>query len=158
MFAILYGILTKTQIFGDNDRAGTVSSVVAFLIAFVVIGSTEVVDKLNNLLPQASLLLVIAVLLLMVLAIFGLDPSSEKFGANKTAGWIAALAIIFIFLGIVDMTLGFQIPVIHQLALFMVGESAVAGVSDQAISTLIGLLLVLGVPILIIYLMTKKSS
>ena len=159
VFAIFYGVLLKTEMFGKNtdDKARQISSVVAFASAFFVVASTDVVDAINVLLPQASLLLVLAVLFLLMIQLF--IPKYE-FGEKSKAPWIVAVIILLIFLGILNNALELQIPLIHQATQAMLGQSAGSGTTldSETTSTLLGLLMVIGLPMVIIWLMVRKSS
>lgn len=165
IYAIVYGILLKTQLFGNPQDEGKqpwvkpVSGIVAFSIAFFVVSSTDVVTNINRLIPQSAFMIVIAVLLLMMLSMFGVfNPAATDFWQNSRANWVISIIIIFVFLGVIDAAFNFQIPVIHQLVLLLTGTTPGGQpLSDETLSTLIGFLLVLGIPIALIIWMSRST-
>jgi hypothetical protein len=176
VFAVLYGILSVTKIFGDDDKAISINAIVAFSAAFFVISSTEVVAMMNLFLPQASFLLVISVFLLMLFSMFLGDPK-EMLGKSKWWSKIALVIIFLVFLGVIDATVEtIDIPVIHQLNDFFIsdggsgsgGSGGSGGGSGgawydnpgtvQLVNTLISILLVLAFPIIVIWLMIRASK
>jgi len=176
IFAVIYGILTVTKIFGDGDKAISINAIVAFTSAFFVISSTEVVEMMNSLLPQASFLLVISVFLLMMFSLFMGDP--KKLFGDGTKWWskIPLIIIFIVFLGVVDASLPtVNIPIIHDMNnAFMAntgGDSGGVGgaASDslewfenpatiQLINALISIGLVIGFPVIVIWIMIKGTK
>jgi hypothetical protein len=161
IFAVFYGILTKTKVFGESDKANSINAIVSFVAAFFVVSSTPVVEALHAIIPSASLLLVIAMLVLMLLAFFGFN-TEKQFGEGMTnIGKVGALLLVLIFLGMLDLALGIQIPIIHQLTMAMVGQGATGGVgtlSQETVNMLISFALLFGVPIIVLYLIIKKGG
>lgn len=152
IFAVFYGILLKTKILGEPDeaRTRTIASIIAFVVAFLVIAYTPVVDALATLLPQASFLLVVIMLFLMLLAF--IVPKWETNLAENPWWWgIAAIVLIIIFLIIVGTSVGENVPVLHGFAQFMIGAIPVE-LTAEAINVLIGLAIVIGIPLLVIAL------
>jgi len=159
IFAIFYGILLKTKLFGDPEKteqpwSKPVSAIVSFVAAFFVVSSTEVVENINILLPQSAFVILIGVLLLMLLVMFG-AYSPET---TLSSGWAKAIVagiIIFVFLGVVDTAFGISIPIIHQLVGIFLGTSSSGTISSDAIATLVAILLVIGIPAGVIYWFTR---
>ena len=75
VYAIIYGVLLKTQVLGKSGDAWTksTSAIVALATAFFVIGYSPVVKALAQVIPQAAFVLVVALLLLMLMSMFGID-------------------------------------------------------------------------------------
>src|SRR3989344_2170696 len=75
-FALVFGILEKTRIFGEVDIKGTkhpksnLNSMVAFSIAFFVVAASNIVDVIKIAIPQITLVLVIIIALLMLTGSF----------------------------------------------------------------------------------------
>ncbi len=162
IYAIFYGILLRTKIFGEHKQEWVkpVSAVVSLAAAFFVVGSTEVVANINAILPQSAFIIVIAVILLMLLAMFGIVGGDKGFEERTPiVQWIIAGIIIFIFLGVIDLSLGLYIPVVHEIALALAGTTpGGAPLTEDALTTLIGLLLVLGIPAALIWWMVSAKS
>ncbi len=160
VFAIFYGILTSTKIFGSLENAQYLNAVIAFVAAFFTITQTTIVKAINEFIPQASFLLIVVMLFLMMFAFFGIKTQSLF---DKPAWWIWIPVIILsvIFLGVIDMSLGWNIPIIHQVSQsFSSGGGAgvsTGGISDEAIGMGISLAILLAIPLLIIYLMVKAK-
>ncbi len=110
VFAVVFGILEKTKIFGtekikDVEYAKTnINAIVAFVVAMMVVAATKIVDALSLALPRVALLLVVSLSFLMMVGIFispgGLYEKLEK-------KWLAILmalmfiAVILIFLSVI---------------------------------------------------------
>jgi len=168
IYAIFYGVLLRTQLFGDptNNQQPWVkptSAIVSFAAAFFVVSSTEVVNSLNRLIPQSAFILVAAVLLLMLLVLFGVINPADKILApgkgTSAVRWIVGITIGIIFLGVIDVSLGVQIPIIHELVLALTGFTPGGQpLGQEALGTLVGLMLVIGIPIALIWWMTKPGA
>lgn len=164
VFAIFYAILEKTKIFDQVDNHQALNSIIAFVAAFFVISSTPVVEAINNILPSASLLLIISMLLLMLLAFFGLKTEDQFSGEVSWAGKIGAVLLILVFLGMIDLATGIQIPIIHQLTMAMVGRGAEAGIgagmaiSQETINMIISFALIFGIPVIVLLLIMWKGG
>jgi hypothetical protein len=177
VFAIFYGVLTFTHIFGEPDeKTRPLYAIIAFVAAFFVIASTDVVKMINEIIPAASFMLILVVLSLMVLGMVGIRPAKKDY-FEKT-GWAAKLIVlilIIIFLGVVDMSLeSVEIPVIHDVAGGFVdggdsgdgGDSSSSsgggsGLSNEQISIIINFAIVLalmvGLPLATIYFIVKAK-
>ena len=162
IFAVIYGILIKTGIFGDDNKAMAINGIIGFATAFYVINYTPVIESLSTLLPQAAYLLVVMMLLLMALAFFMGDKAklTEVFD-NKWLGGLLVLVLVIIFLGIVDASTGLQIPVIHSINNMFIGQagiSAGAGLSQETINTIVAILLIVGIPLTVIGIVAVASK
>ena len=108
VFAVFYGILQQTKIFGDADSTQSLNAVIAFVAAFFVVTSTEVVRAINELIPHAAFLLIIVMLLLMLFAFFGIKTQDWMDKTNWWV-WIVVIILVVIFLGVLDLSLGWDI-------------------------------------------------
>jgi hypothetical protein len=153
VFGIFYAVLLKTGILGskEDDWTKGISAIIAFVAAFLVISYTPVVDALITLIPQASFLLVVVMLLLLLLAFIGV-PVQKWTKETRWYAWIFIIPLVIIFLGLVDYATGFQIPGIHSLTTWFIGSQGVGAASSETMSTLLGLGIVLGIPLLIVAL------
>jgi hypothetical protein len=177
VFAIFYGVLIVTSIFGEPDeKTRPLYAIISFIAAFFVIASTDVVKMINEIIPAASFMLILVVFLLMVLGMVGIRPAKKDYFENST--WTAkfiVLILILIFLGIVDMSLeSVEIPVIHDIAGGFVDDggsgsgsgglgssSGTSGLSNEQISIIVNFAIVLalmvGLPLATIYFIVKAK-
>ncbi len=154
IFAIVYGIIAKTKIFGDIDSkpmAKNVAAIVAFVAAFFVIAYTPVVDALMTLIPQASFLLVVALLVMMLIAFIW--PSYGEADPNPWVWGVLILVIVGIFIAIVGASVGENIPVLNTISKTLAGG---AELDQEQLSFFVGLIIVIGVPLLIVWMITRK--
>lgn len=169
IYAVFYGVLLRTQLFGDPTNVQQqpwvkpTSAIVSFAAAFFVVSSTEVVASLNRLIPQSAFILVAAVLLLMLLVLFGVINPEDKILApgkgTSAVRWIVGITIGIIFLGVIDVSLGVQIPIIHELVLALTGFTPGGQpLGQEALGTLVGLMLVIGIPVALIWWMTRNPG
>jgi len=108
IFTLVFAILQKTQILGKGRKNFNV--VIALVVALSVViphvlgtypSGFDVVDIINTMLPQVSLILVAILLLLLMIGIFA--------GATTIPTWIAAicfLLMLFIFIGSTEWLYG----------------------------------------------------
>lgn len=104
VFAIVFAVLEKTRIFGQDKK--NINIIIALVVGLSVViphvlnsypSGVDVVDMINTILPQASLIAVTFVMLLLLVGIFG----GEWIG-KSISGWMAlisAIAILIIFGG-----------------------------------------------------------
>ena len=155
MFAIIYGIFFKTHVLGDpgtSASAKSVSAIASLAIAFLVIGYSPVVQALATLIPQASFLLVVALLVLMLLSMFGINTNIENFWQTKWHIWLIALPVVLIFVGIVGAAAGNSIPALAGFTNFLIGSGGGINISPELMNTLIGLGIVIAIPLVVIAL------
>ncbi len=102
VFAIVFAILEKTKIFGTDSIAGkeyskkNINSIVAFVIAFLVIASSQLVAIINEAVANVVLLLILSVCFLMLVGSFYHHTEDVKL----EGGW-RKLFMIIMFIGIV---------------------------------------------------------
>ena len=161
VFAVFYGILEQTKIFGDKDTQ-YVNAVIAFVAAFLVVASTDIVRVINEFIPHAAFLLIIVMLLLMTFTFFGFSPRDFMGKPNKWT-WIFVIILVIIFLGILDASAGWEVPIIHDLSQSFTGEGGGAGTGggggddlDEAVGLALSLAILVGIPLLIMYFITRR--
>ena len=97
VFVIVYAILDKTKIFGTEESDGkkvakrNINAMVAFVVAFFVIVSTNIVTAIQQSLPQIALIL-IALISFMLLA--GSFMASGEFSFEESKGWKVFLTFV----------------------------------------------------------------
>ena len=161
VFAIFYAVLIKTQVLGDPSESHVkgLCALVSFVAAFMVISYTPVIVLLQPLLAQASLLLVIVMLVLMILAFTGVFKAEDWAGKPQWWMWIVVIFFLIIFLGILDAS-GLYIPGIHEIVLAFAGESAAGAVevTNETWNWIIALALFIVLPIIVIALVVKSTK
>ncbi len=158
VYALVYGVLLKTGLFGNDANAQNVSNVVALASAFFVVASTDVVNQLLGIIPQATFMLVVILFILMIFAMMGLDDwFGEKsiFGALKG---LFAIIIAGVFLLMIDAGSPTGIPILRQINEILLGQGAFGLASSEATGTLVGIALVVLVPIAVVFFLTRSGS
>jgi hypothetical protein len=95
IFTLVFAVLQKSKILGDQSNR--FNTVIAFVIAMAtviphVIGrGPDVVVIINRALPNVSVLMVAALMILLLIGVFGKDVN---FANTSAAGWIVLLSII----------------------------------------------------------------
>ena len=108
VFTIMFAILEKTKILGvDKLKSGdeitkkNLNSMVAFVTAFLVIASTQLVAIISEVMANMVLLLILAVCFLMLVGVFFTD---KQFSLEDFKGW-QSFFMILMFVGIVAIFL-----------------------------------------------------
>lgn len=78
VYAVMYGVLVRTQIFGDpfdtnSAKAKTVRSIISLVsasIAFLTVGSANVIINIREVVPYIVLYILIVFMLIMTIAVF----------------------------------------------------------------------------------------
>lgn len=100
VFTIVFAVLQKTNILGAGRKNFNV--IVALVMALIVVvphiagyypGGYDVVDIINEALPQVSLIAIAAIMLLLLIGLFGAE---SRWLGSSLSGWIAILAFIAI--------------------------------------------------------------
>jgi len=110
VFTIMFAILERTQIFGIEkvkDKPYTkknLNAMVSFVIAFLVVASSKLVETITKVSSEIIIVLLIVVFFLMLVGTFYTKQDIEAEGIALKDPWktgfmiFIALAIIFIFL------------------------------------------------------------
>jgi len=109
VFGIVYGILERTQLFGD--KAGkSVNAIIAFAIAMTTTLSSWFISFLTGFLPWVSTISIVIITGLMLVAMFAGDFNALKANPNmlKIGGVIVVIALVAVLLGM-------GAPLIEQL-------------------------------------------
>ncbi|MBT6773972.1 hypothetical protein HOA91_01245 [Candidatus Woesearchaeota archaeon] len=154
VFTIVFAILEKTKVLGLDKIDGkeftkkNLNSMVAFVISFLVIASTQLVSVINEVLANVVLLLILAVCFLMLVGVFFGD---QEFTLKDFPGWSKFLMILM-FIGIVVIFLNALDWLKYILVIFVYWDAEWA-------STIIFFIIILG---FIVYIIrdpnTNKSS
>lgn len=115
VFTIMFAILEKTMILGSEGNDGktpkkNLDSMVAFVVALLVVATNKVVTAINDALPNIVLLIVIVLMFLIMVGMF--HKTGEMDFMSKHKGWaiflivITFIAIVLVFLGAIRMDSG----------------------------------------------------
>lgn len=103
VFTIIFAILEKTKILGIEKIEGkeytkkNINSMVAFIIAFLVVASTRLVGVINEVMANVILLVLLSVCFLMLVGVFF---GTKEFTLTDQPAWLK-LFMILMFIGIV---------------------------------------------------------
>ncbi len=103
VFTIVFAILEKTKILGVEKVDGkeitkkNINAMVAFIVAFLVIASTQLVSVINQVMANIILLLVLAVCFLLLVGVF---LGTKEFTLADYPNWLKFFMVLM-FLGIV---------------------------------------------------------
>ena len=101
IFAIIFGILEKTKIFGTEGDKGlakkNINAMIAFVLALFFISSRKLVELTALSLPMVGVIAVVVVSVMMLAGFF--FSSKEEFTFEKLP-WLKYLLIAFVVMGI----------------------------------------------------------
>ncbi len=103
VFTIIFAILEKTKILGVEkvkDQEYTkknINAMVAFVVAFLVIASTQLVAVISSVMANVVLLLILSVCFLLLVGSF---YSDKQFSLENSPKWVKFL-MVFMFIGVV---------------------------------------------------------
>ncbi|MDK2849439.1 MAG: hypothetical protein PWP03_849 [Candidatus Woesearchaeota archaeon] len=97
-YALIYAVLTKTKVLGDNKG---ISSVLALVVAFFVSSASDY-TLISAAFPPFILVLLFFVFLLLIGHFLGLGPSNfvEIFGKEKGASWFVFIIVMILIVAI----------------------------------------------------------
>ena len=99
IFAVMFALLQKTKILGQNL---TINAVVSIAVAFMAILSSTVIELINFMAPWFVLVFIFVLLLLMIYQMLGATEDSffKALSKEKTIQWtVAGIGIIILFAG-----------------------------------------------------------
>jgi hypothetical protein len=157
VFAVIYAILMKTGVLGDKDKGSTktISAIVGLVFGFFFIAYTPVVNAIAILLPQASFLLILVVLIMMVISLLGFK-FEDTFGKPGAWMWGIAIIIILIFVAIAGFALGPSVPALYWFSQLAAGTIAL-DIPAETQAFLIALAIIIGFIGVILYAVTKSD-
>lgn len=114
VFTLVFAILEKTKVLGfehgkERYTRKNLNSMVAFVIAFLVVGSAKLVGIINQAVSQVFLLLLLGILFMMSIGVFLKD---EELAFTRENRWfiffsvVMLVAIILIFLNAITNDAG----------------------------------------------------
>jgi small-conductance mechanosensitive channel len=103
VFTIMFAILEKTKILGTEDIKGVkytkknLNSIVAFVVAFLVVASTKLVAAINQIMANVVLLLILSISFLLLIGSFFKEDEDVYL---KEGPW-RTMFMIIMFVGII---------------------------------------------------------
>lgn len=151
VFTIVFAIFERTKVFGTekvNDiefPKKNLNAMVAFVIAFLVVASAQIVGIINSALPMIVILLFLGVFFLLLIGIF----YSEKEEVLLSSGW-KMMFMVIMFVGILAIFL-YAIPTSSgQPFLTWIMEFLVNNYNTTAVSSIVMMIVVIGFMVYII--------
>ncbi|MFH1400696.1 MAG: hypothetical protein ABIH41_04195 [Nanoarchaeota archaeon] len=102
VFTLVFAVLQRTKILGAEKYDKRYNTLIALVMGLAVVvphvtGSYpmgyDVVDIINNALPQVSLVIVAIVMLLIIIGAFGHEMNIAN---SPVGGWVVILAVLFV--------------------------------------------------------------
>ncbi len=94
IFTIIFGILEKTRIFGQDSHKFNI--IIALVTGFLVVRNQTLVALMNSFLPNVSMFVLIIIAFLIILGIFGVQ--SDK--------WTGGIMFVFMIIAVVGVIWG----------------------------------------------------
>ncbi|RLE39352.1 hypothetical protein DRJ17_01365 [Candidatus Woesearchaeota archaeon] len=148
IFAMVFAILEKTKVFGLEEINGkqytrkNVNSIVAFVIAFFVVGSSQLVEIILKVSSQAMIVLLVVVLAMVLIGTFSKEDEGYFTGPYK---WIF-MVIVGLALALIIAN---AIPIAGTTALRYAYDWLIANVTSTIIATILLIALIIGVMVFI---------
>ena len=142
IFAIVFGVLEKSKIFGmekvgkEEYSRKNLNAIIAFSVAFFVVAAANITGVIQATMPQIALVLVVVVSFLLL---FGALLGEEKWNLWEKSPWLRKTFIAGIFLAMVFIFLG-SFGVLNDVIAYVV-----ANLTGTFITSLIFLGLIVGV-------------
>lgn len=158
VFTIMFAILEKTKLFGEEEIDGkkytrkNLNSMAAFVIAFLVIASTQLVEAITQISAHIVIVLMLSIFFLLLVGSFYEEGEIGKKGlkekwARNTFVVIIFFSIIFIFLNALPAGKG-------KTWLEWLFEGTGKAVSSQALGSIVLIILI----IIFIKFITKSKD
>lgn len=145
VFTIVFAILERTRILGaeDGESKKNLNAMVAFVIGFLVIASSQLVGTITQVSSQVVILLMLSVFFLLLVGTFRGEDELQH-GVKLDRGWnilfsiIMFLGIVFIFLDAIKTEAGRSWL---QVFIDWLGRFA----TDTAVASILLLIVVIGI-------------
>ncbi len=98
VFTVIFAVLQKAKILGDPEKVKKFNVIIALVMAFAVViphvlnvypAGADVVQIMNDSLPQVSIVVIAILMFLIMIGIFGFE-----FAGGRLSGWIVFLALL----------------------------------------------------------------
>jgi len=146
VFAMMFAILDKTLVLGSENGKPKkqINSIIAFVIALLVIGSTRLIAVMNEAVSNIAMLLIVITFILVTISVFKAEGQYDLFQHPVLKGWII-FVVIAIIITIFFQALGWNLILWNFLK---------NNISDAWVATL---LFLVGIAVFI-YLVTKGND
>lgn len=134
IFAIMFAVLEKTKIFGENKT--NINSIIALVIGLLLVAQKSIVDTILTFLPRAALIMVVILMYLLLLSMVAGQEQGYK--------------------GLQKIPLGIAMVVI--LVAVIIALSPSINISQETRDALLRFGIPLGVLFGLIFLITRKSE
>ncbi|MFH1439668.1 MAG: hypothetical protein ABIG89_03820 [Candidatus Woesearchaeota archaeon] len=116
VFTVIFAVFEKTRVFGTEEVEGVkyskknLNAMVAFVIAFLVVASSQLVSIINKSLSRVVLLILLMICFLVLIGTFFSEGEEVIF--EKGSGWrtffmvVLFIAILLIFMSSIDTKSG----------------------------------------------------
>ncbi len=94
IFAVVFGLLQKIKIFGDENKAKGINVIVALSIAGISLLFDVVPRFFSIIFPKFGIGLAVFLVLLIVLGFFYMDKNEKPDNKLKPIGWIVVLGVV----------------------------------------------------------------
>ncbi|MFC1697315.1 hypothetical protein ACFL1H_03210 [Nanoarchaeota archaeon] len=158
VFTMVFAILEKTKVLGTEKIGGedvprkNINSIVAFVIAFLVVGSGQLVSIINQTVSQMVVLLALVVCFMILVGSF----SKEDEGYFAKDSWYKQAFTVIMFVGIMLITMG-SIDIQGKNILLIGWEWLVDNITTTAVASVLLIGFLIGMMV-IITMPTKKGS
>ena len=116
-FSVMFALLERTRVFGTEDKEGkytrkNLNAMVAFVVSFLVVASSKLVEIVTKVSSEIVVLLLIIVFFLMLVGSFFSADETAKGVFLKEGGWrtgfmaFVAICLLFIFLDALETDSG----------------------------------------------------
>lgn len=160
-FAIMFAILEKTKVLGVDKIDGrdytkkSLNSIVAFVVAFLVIASSEIVATITAISSQMMIVVVLIIFFLLSIGIFykkDEDVSLEKRSGTRTFFmYFVGISIFAIFLNAMKSTIDGEIHTWLEIAVGFLLQST----TDTAVAAIV---LLIGVILFMWFIVKEPKS
>jgi hypothetical protein len=159
IFSIMFAVLEKTRVFGTEDMPDgkgkstrkNINSIVAFVVAFLVIASSKMVGWINTALPRIVLLVLVSICFLLLIGTF----FSEKEEVYLEKGPWRTFFMILMFAGVVLIFAGvITVGDTDTTWLDWIYDKLVNHFNDISVSAIVMLIVVIG----LMYFITKEPK
>ncbi|MEM4605957.1 MAG: hypothetical protein QW103_02915 [Candidatus Pacearchaeota archaeon] len=94
VFAIVFGLLQKTKIFGDENKSRGINAIIALAVAGLSLLFDFVPIFFSNIFPKFGIGLAVFLVLIIVLGFFFNPNDDNKKGPLIWIGWFVALGVV----------------------------------------------------------------
>lgn len=132
VFAVIFAILEKSKLLGDDKRA--VNAIVALVVALATTGAAAVTGVIGAMIPLVVLSIIVLLLFFLVYGLFAGDISQVGPGIRIGFGIAAGIAVALIFMHTANLMTYFTgevIGIVLLIAVVIAVIGVIVGVNPQ---------------------------